>query len=249
LQYNDHINFLALKKIIFILFLTISTITASAQGSYNFREWGIGIEGGGVKPFVDLKNTDFGYSGAASLIYNYSPYVPVALEFQMGRLSGGGNSVEEDQHTRKFVNNYKAVFLHFDVQLGEFLDYSNSTVNNLLKGFYVGSGGGFVFNNNKVNRYSLTNIGYMFPGKDKSTNGAIPLRFGYEFKIYDGYDEPSLRIDIGYRHYLVFGEGLDGYADPSAKFKNNAVDQFAQLTLGIKYSFGNTVYYSKSIRP
>lgn len=238
-----------MKKIILILALTVTAISARAQAYYNFREWGVGVEAGGTKSFVDLAKTDISYSASASLIYNYSPYVPIALEFQVGRLSGGGTSVQEDEHTRSFVNNYKAIFIHADVQLGELLDYSDNTFNNLVKGFYLGSGGGLVFNNNKTNRYSLNNIGYRFPGEDKTINGAIPLRIGYEFKIYDYYGEPTLRLDIGYRHYLVFGEGLDGYADPQEKFKNNAVDQYAQFTLGLKYNFGRTVYYSKSIRP
>jgi hypothetical protein len=46
----------------------------------------------------------------------------------------------------------------------------------------------------------------------------------------------------------VFGEGLDGYDDPSNKFKNNATDQYSQIVIGVKFSLGNVTSYNKLIR-
>jgi hypothetical protein len=76
----------------------------------------------------------------------------------------------------------------------------------------------------------------------------IPLRLGYEFKIFDDYDQVGYTITIGYEHNYTFGEGLDGYNDNPQKFKNNAPDQYTHFTLGFRYNFGNTVSYNKLIR-
>jgi len=49
-------------------------------------------------------------------------------------------------------------------------------------------------------------------------------------------------------HNIVFGEGLDGYDDPTSKFKNNATNQYRQFMIGFKYFFGTTVSYNKLVR-
>jgi hypothetical protein len=57
-----------------------------------------------------------------------------------------------------------------------------------------------------------------------------------------------MAVDIGYVHNLVFGEGLDGYDDPSNKFKNNATNQYSQIVIGVKFALGNVTSYNKLIR-
>jgi hypothetical protein len=47
-----------------------------------------------------------------------------------------------------------------------------------------------------------------FEGANSGVNFMVPLRFGYEFKFYNAYDQPNIRLDIGYQHNLTFGEGL-----------------------------------------
>ena len=89
---------------------------------------------------------------------------------------------------------------------------------------------------------------YVFPGSNSSVNFTIPLRFGYEFKLFNEYEEPYMTINIGYIHNLVFGEGLDGYDDPSNAFKNNATNQYSQIVVGVKFNFGNVTSYTKIIR-
>jgi hypothetical protein len=124
----------------------------------------------------------------------------------------------------------------------------------ILKDFYAGTGVGFISNANTVQRYSVNAAPYpqpgyyKFPGNDNSLDLMVPLRIGYEFKIYDAYNEPSIAIDLGYIHTIAFGEGLDGYNDPSSKFKNNALDQYRQITIMFKYFFGNVTSYNKLIR-
>lgn len=246
------LNFLFLKKYILFFFLIAVAIGAKAQAGYNYYEFGLG---GGISYERGYTNVPKQYNNIAfqgSLIYNYNPYLPIGLEIQKGHLSGGGLTVDRDKFGRQFTNNFIAVYLHIDVQLGSFIDYGNDWFLNIVKNFYGGSGVGLVMNNNRVQRTNVIpangGLDYVFPGKDKSINYAVPLRVGYEFKIFDSYNEPGWAIDIGYVHNLVFGEGLDGYDDPVSIFKNNATNQYRQFILTFKYFFGTTVSYNKLVK-
>jgi hypothetical protein len=249
---NRYTNRKIYKRIIlgkYILFIAIvlTSIKLKAQDSYNYASYGVGFSVSNARPFADLKTnyTDRVYS--ANLNYYYSPYLPITFEIQVGKLRGGGNTIAEDADTRRFTNNFKAALLHFDIQMGEMMDYEDNFLLNVAKNFYIGTGFGFIINNVDANRESLVNPGYYFPGKNNSFNGVVPLRFGYEFKIYNGYGEPNIRLDFGYQHNMTFGEGLDGYHDAGKSFKNNALDQYRQLTIGIKVNFGGEASYDKSI--
>jgi hypothetical protein len=228
--------------------LILAFYKAGAQGSINYASFGFGLNAGINKPLADLRKQIVNNSYSATAYYYYTPYVPIALEFQVGKLAGGGNTVAEDKDTRRFLNNYKALMLHIDVQLGEIIDYQGNTFLNVAKNFYAGLGIGGISNKVDVNRQSLLDNTYTFPGKDNSINIIVPLRVGYEFKFYNTYDEPNIRLDIGYQHYFTFGEGLDGYADPPIKFKNNAPDQYRTIMVGIKFLIGGENSYEKDIR-
>lgn len=231
-----------------------SIVLAKAQMGYNYKEFGIGLDVNYERGYTNV-NRQLEHVGASiNFIYNYSPYIPVAAELQFGTLSGGGLLPSEDRYGREYTNHYEAFLVHADFQLGEVIDYSQSDILSILKNFYFGSGGGFVFNSNTVQRYSIYRPpppdpnAYKFPGSDNSINFMVPLRFGYEFKLYNYYNEPYIAIDVGYVHNLVFGEGLDGYDDPEAKFKNNATNQYRQIQVGIKFYFGNITSFNKLIR-
>jgi hypothetical protein len=247
-QNCDNLNLIILKKYILLIAATFACFAAKAQGGYNYNSFGFGIGGGIVHSLADLKKGYNDKAFNANLTYYYSPYVPIVLEFQIGKLRGGGDEVAVDKDTRKFENKYKALMLHVDYQLGDAIDYYRSDFLNIIKNFYGGIGVGAIFNDVKNNRYSLLDQTYRFPGKDKSVNVIVPLRFGYEFKIYDYYGVPKFGIDIGYQHYVTFGEGLDGYEDPTSRFKNNAPDQYRHITIGFKYNFGTEHAYDKSIK-
>jgi hypothetical protein len=229
-----------------------SACIVNAQIGYNYKEFAIGLDINYERGFTNV-NKQYNHVGESiNFIYNYSPYVPITAELQFGTLSGGGLTPDLDKYGRQYTNQYEALYLHGDLMLGELVDYSESYFMGAIKGFYFGSGIGFVFNNNTVQRTNVLPqngpLDYVFPGSDHSINIAVPLRFGYEFKIYNPYEEPYMAIDIGYTHNLVFGEGLDGYDDPSNKFKNNATNQYRMITVGVKFSFGNVTSYTKVIR-
>ena len=225
---------------------------------YNYKEFGIGLDVFSELGYTNI-NKQYRHIGESlNFVYNYSPYIPVTAELQFGHLSGGGLTPKLDRYGRLYVNNYEGLIIHADFQFGEVIDYSQNDLLNILKNFYFGSGGGIIFNSNTVQRTNvyygengLPNNGsssYVFPGSNSSINLTIPLRFGYEFKLYNDYEEPYMTIDIGYIHNLVFGEGLDGYDDPESKFKNNATNQYAQIVIGVKFNFGNVTSFNKLIR-
>ncbi|GAB2702993.1 hypothetical protein GCM10027037_30830 [Mucilaginibacter koreensis] len=222
-----------------------------AQSGYNYSPFGIGIGYSSVKAYADLKKQNTHQAYNINAYYNYSPYLPVAAELQFGTLSGGSNSDRKiDASGRQYTNAYKALILHADVMAGEILNYDDSFFKNLIKNFYIGTGFGLIYNNMTfIQRKDLYNPAYgSFPGSDKGLNVMIPLRFGYEIKFFNSYDEPVFAIDLGYRHNVTLGEGLDGYDDPPQIFKNNSFDQYRQITVGIKVNFGAPVAYNKNIR-
>lgn len=193
-----------------------------------------------------MKQNNNNLSFNADIYYNYSPYLPFAFEIQAGKLSGG-NFVTDPSH-RFFTSNFVTASLHGDLQLGEITDFDNRWLMQRLKGFYLGTGIGLMMNKVKNLRDDVVDIGHVFPGEDNSITLLVPLRFGYDFKVYNMYDENFMNIYIGYVHNLTFAEGMDGYNDPPTKFKNNAQDMFRQFTIGVKFNFGNSVSYNKSIR-
>jgi len=241
-----------LKKLILLFTFVSSAIMVKAQVGYNYKEFGIGLDISYERGYTNLARQDYHIGQSVSFTYNYSPYIPITAELQFGTLSGGGLTQNLDKYGRMYTNHFEGLILHGDLQLGELIDYSESYFNSAIKGFYFGSGGGIIFNSNTVQRTNviLSNgpSTYVFPGTNSSVNLTIPLRFGYEFKIFNEYEEPFMSVNIGYVHSLVFGEGLDGYDDPSSKFKNNATNQYSQIVVGVKFNFGNVTSYTKVIR-
>jgi len=244
-----------LKKYILLFVLLCASTVLKAQSGFNYYEWGAGAGVSYMRGYDDLNKQYYHFGGNINVVYNYSPFLPIAAEFQFGTIEGGGRTPDLDKYGRYSKNNFKALVFHIDLQAGEIMDYNDNLFLNAIKNVYIGSGLGVIANNMQGKNIQRNNLyldngptSYIFPGKNSSLNLLLPLRFGYEFKIFDSYDEPAYTISIGMQHNIVFGEGLDGYNDNSNKFKNNAIDQYTQFTIGFKYNFGNTVSYDKLIR-
>lgn len=237
-----------LKKCVFIIaILFLSGKIAVAQISYNYSPYSIGAGGGIARADADLRQHLNTPAFFINFNYHYGPFITFTGELQAGKLAGG--NTETDKDTRAFNNSFKALVFYADFQPGEFVEYRNSTFLNIIKNIYAGAGFGAI--NNKITsiqRTSLIDPTYVFPGQDKSTELMVPLRIGYEFKFYNQYREPYIRLNIGYQVNLVYGEGLDGYNDPPEVFKNNHVDRYSLISIGAKYGFGLPVTYKKPIR-
>jgi hypothetical protein len=230
-----------MKKGLLFLFAVLAVLTAKAQTGIDNDEWGAGFDASYIRGFTNLKKQISHPAVAISAVYD--AYMPIVAELQFGRLSGGGETPATDLSGRYYSNNYIAFLLHGDFNLASVVDFQDSDFLNAIKGFYVGTGGGLIFNNNKVQRYNQypwnDPIGSTngFQGKDKSVNPAVTLRAGYEFKFLDSYNQETMSLTIGYVHNFVFGEGLDGYNDPHPPFQNLHTNQYRQITVGIRYYF------------
>jgi hypothetical protein len=242
----------SLRKYTLLFIILIAGLSSQAQDSYNYTSYGIGVFASSIFPYDDLpeNNTTRAYNVTA--YYNLSPYLPIGAEYQFGQVSGG--SILTDPNKRQYDNHYKAFLLHGDIGLGQIIDYSDNLFMGTVKDFYVGTGIGLINNNmafiQRTNLIGSTQypVGtYTFPGKNSSLELMVPIRFGYEYKIYDQYDEPFVGIEIGYIHNITFGKGLDGYDDPSSTFKSNYPDQYRQIIIGIKVNFGPENSYDRKI--
>jgi len=127
------------------------------------------------------------------------------------------------------------------VQAGEVIDYSNSPFANALKNLYLSAGIGMVVNDLSTNRYSYKIPDYYTPGDDHSEEIYIPLRIGYEFKLFNQYNQPSVKIDLAYQTNLIMGDDLDGFVTG----KTN--DKYTEIVLGVKFSLGSITSYRKQI--
>lgn len=194
-----------MKKYILFVFLLFETFLSKAQVEYNYKQYAIGIGISSVRGYTNLNQQDNHFAENINFTYYCTAYIPLTAEIQSGTLSGG--SIITDPSKRQYTNNYLAFIFHTDFQLGQIIDDKN--ISNIAKNFYVGTGMGLISDNDKVQRTDLTNPGYIFPGKDKSINLMIPLRVGYEFKVFNQFNDPGIRINIGYEHNFVFGQGLE----------------------------------------
>jgi len=241
-----------LKRNFLLFILIFSSIIVKAQGDYNFMPSGVGFDVSTIRGYTNVAKQN--NTLAASVFYSYypSPYTPITFELQKGRLWGGSRVT--DEYGREYENNYYNFGVHADLQMGQVIDYSQNNFMNVLKNIYFGIGAGFVDDDIQNQRTNLIASGqyavgtYTFPGKDKSINPDVNFRVGYEFKFYNEYDEPYLRLHVEYTHHVVFGEGLDGYNDPPSVFRNDVSDQYRQITIGMIYNFGLIRAYTKRIR-
>ena len=234
------------KCIVITALLFLGSNILLAQLTYRYTPYSIGAGGGLAQAAADLSKQINKSAFFINFNYNYSPYVTFTAELQAGKLAGGDRVTDKD--TRAFENSFKDIVFYADFQLGEFIDYRDRKFLNMIKNFYAGTGFGVIQNKmTSIQRTSLIDPTYVFPGQDASTELMLPLRAGYEFKIYNYYLEPYIRINAGYQVNLVYGEGLDGYNDPPKIFKNHSVDRYSLISVSVKYSFGAPVTYKKPI--
>lgn len=230
-----------MKKIILTLLLISFTKLSFCQ--VNFYKIVIGGGAGITKAFADLDERSTSFGAYAELGYNFTPFISGNLEGQIGQVKGG--NIVTDRHNRQFTNDFKAFSINGKVALGQFIDYSRSNFLSVIKGFYLGTGAGLIYNDlTYVVRYkpgtetAYPPNGYYFPGKDKSTNLFVPVNVGMNFYFKDRNDNLRYIFNVNYQGNVTFGEGLDGYDDPQSIFKNHAPDIYTLFSVGLKYNFG-----------
>lgn len=230
----------SIKAAFLLLAICLFTNTAKAQIGYDYAQYDLGLGADFNKAYTDAQTVTISQSVHFNFNYNVSPYLNYIVELQSGELKGG--DALNTSTGRQFTNAFTSVILRGQVQAGEIMDYSQSQFANGLKNFYLSTGVGFVINHmNKINRESIKTPGFYSAGDDNSNQILIPARIGYEFKVFNSYDQPSFKIDLGYQYNFILGDGLDGYTI------GNKNDSYSQYSIGIKFAIGGISSYSKKI--
>ncbi len=229
---------LTLKALVLTAIICFTSLISKAQIGYNYAQFDVGVAGSLNQVYGDAQSITKTVSPRFSLNYNQTPFLNYILEGEGGKLEGGKLS---DPTSRVFSNSYAAFTFRIQVQAGELMDYSDSPFKNGLKNLYISSGIGYVVNHLNTNRLSINIPDYYTPGENNSNEIFIPVRIGYEFKFYNQFDEPSVKIDLGYQYNFVMGDELDGFKAGKAN------DQFSQICLGVKFAIGSKISYRKQI--
>jgi hypothetical protein len=218
-----------------------SSLFSKAQIGYDYSRYDVGFSLGFNQFYGDVV-TSKGTKGVSfNFNYNQSPFVNYIFEAQFGKLAGG--DAVNDPLGRQFSADYQYYAFRVQLQAGELIDYSLSPAANALKNLYVGTGVGIIYDKiASINRYSIQYPGYYTPGLNKSNAAFIPARIGYEFKIFDKYQQPSIKVDLGYQYNFVFSDNLDGFNAGQLK------DAYSQFIIGVKFSLGEVTSYRKPIQ-
>lgn len=228
-----------LKKIFFTVFITCIAFISKAQLGYNYAQYDIGFGGAINKVYGDAESLKSTPSVHFNFNFNQTPFINYILEVEAGKLEGG--DALKDTTGRQFSNSFTAVAFRVQVQAGEIIDYSNSPFANALKNLYLSAGIGMVINDLTTNRFSYKIPDFYTPGQDHSQELYVPFRLGYEFKIYNKFNQPSVKIDLAYQENLIMGDELDGFK------AGKAHDAYNEIVLGVKFALGGVTSYRKQI--
>jgi hypothetical protein len=223
------------------LLASFTAVASKAQVGYDYSQYDLGASLGFNSFYGDTQTSQSSKAVTFNFTYNQTAFVNYIFEFQAGKLMGGDST--KDLLGRQFTADYNYYAFRIQVQAGEVIDYSQSPFLNAAKNLYVGAGLGMLYSNiTSINRYSIQEPGLYTPGVNKASELFLPARVGYEFKIFNKYQRPDVKIDLGYQYNFVFGDNLDGF---KAGTHNDA---FSQFTIGIKFSVGGVTSYRKQIQ-
>lgn len=226
------------KKIFFTILISCIAFISKAQLGYDYAQYDIGFGAAINKVYGDAQTQKSTPSIHFNFNYNQTPFINYILEVEAGKLQGGSIN---DTTGRQFSNSFTTAAFRVQVQAGEVIDYSNSPFANAMKNLYLSAGIGMIVNDLNTNRFSYKIPDYYTPGEDHSQEIYIPLRLGYEFKIFNKFNQPSVKIDLAYQESLIMGDELDGFK------AGKAHDAYSEIVLGVKFSLGSITSYRKQI--
>ncbi|QEM08803.1 hypothetical protein [Mucilaginibacter rubeus] len=228
-------------KTSFIILLCSVSFLAKAQIGFDYAQYDVGFAAGiNQASSADVQTLKTTPSINLNFTYNQSPFINYIFNVEVGRLKGGSPNTTTQ---RQFENHFSAYSFRVQVQAGELIDYSQSAIANAFKNLYLSSGLGYI-NNNIVYRTDdalLLAYNQVLPFEPKTNEIFIPVRLGYEFKFFNSYNQPSVKIDLGYQYNFIMGDNLDGYVAGAHN------DAYSQVTLGFKFAIGGVTSYRKQI--
>lgn len=231
---------LIVRTALLTLLTCLTSIISKAQIGYDYARYDVGFSLGFNQFYGDVVTAKSTKAVNFNFNYNQSPFINYIFEAQFGKLAGG--DAVNDPLGRQFAADYQYYAFRLQLQAGELIDYSGNGLANALKNLYVGSGVGIIYSEiSSINRYSVQFPGYYTPGLDKTSQIFVPIRIGYEFKIFNRYQRPDVKIDVGYQYNAIFGDELDGFKS------GHLNDAYSQFVIGVKFSIGEVTSYRKQI--
>ena len=231
---------LIVRTALLTLLTCLTSLISKAQIGYDYGKYDIGFSLGFNQFYGDVVTVKSTKGVNFNFTYNQSPFVNYIFEAQFGKLAGG--DAINDPLGRQFAADYQYYALRLQLQAGELIDYSRDGLANAIKNLYAGAGVGIIYNEiSSINRYSVQYPGYYTPGLNKASQLFVPFRIGYEFKFFNKYQRPDIKLDIGYQYNMVFGDELDGFK------AGHLNDAYTQFTIGVKFSLGEVTSYRKQI--
>ncbi|WP_069658244.1 hypothetical protein [Arcticibacter eurypsychrophilus] len=213
------------KSILGILFFSFVSLSSSlAQNT--FRHFSIGIGAGQASTFTDFLHSERRLFGYAEVDYYFSPYLNIGIEVQGGSIAGHG-----DQIISNFQGDFKSLTIKGKVHAGEFIKKPQRYVvsresvgDKLLKGIYLGSGGGiFTIMNGTNSSESYNNKELFIPAL-----GGIDMYMGAESRLL---------LNLNYQMNFLLGDKIDGSISPGS---HN--DLYQTISIGISYTIGGLTY-------
>jgi hypothetical protein len=235
---------LLIKTTVFTLLLSAITLVSKAQLGYDYAQYDIGFGGSLNQVYGDAEIVKTKPAAHVNFTYNQTPFVNYVVEIQAGTLEGG--DAYKTLSGRFFKNNFTALVFRGQLQAGELIDYSQGGVMNVLKNFYASTGLGYILNDIKndpqhYNNVSNTDPQFTTPGLTKSNELYMPVRLGYEFKLFNQYGQPSFKVDLGAQYNMDFTDNMDGFTAGKSK------DKMIQYSITFKFALGDVTSYRKQI--
>ena len=222
-----------LKKFILALIVCVSAFGAKAQVGYNYSQYDFGLSGATNRAMTDFANSRTSYSAFGHFTYNYTPYLNYIAEIQVGSIKGDSLKIFPGT-AYSYNNSFTTVSFRAQLQMGELFDYSQGQFANAFKNLYLSAGVGVIYTNLKIYDGGIESV------EAKGSNIYMPLKVGYEFKFFNSYSEPVVKLDIGYQYNYIFSDNLDGIT-------YGKQDAFSQIVVGLKFGIGGTTSYRKSL--
>lgn len=222
-----------MKRLILTLLVCVAALGVKAQVGYNYDQYDFGFSAASNKGQTDFKDSKPKYAAMVNFTYNATPFVNFIAEVQVGNVAARHLKLLPDADYR-FTNKYSIVSFRAQLQMGELIDYSGSQFKNFFKNIYVSGGVGVVYTNLDVYTEDESSEG------NKGSSALIPLKAGYEFKLFNSYNEPKVKLDIGYQYNYILSDNFDG-------FSAGSTDVLTQIVVGLKIGIGGTTSYRKSI--
>jgi hypothetical protein len=167
-----------------------------AQIGYNYYKLDFGISGGYTKAYTDFINPKPGYAAGLTVTFNQTPFINYVGEGQVEYIAGDKSPAAPNANI-SFKNKYGLASLRAQIQLGGFIDYSRSPFTNFFKNLYISSGIGAIYSRLNISEPSL-------PAQQSTVRDFfIPFKAGYELKIFNDYNEPRIKLDIGYQYNYI----------------------------------------------